>query len=725
MADKIQYSDLISPDVQLQLDQLTATITALVSELNKLDQATKKEEATTEDYSDTLRDQVEITEDLLKLTQDEIRLKDEIKNAKEQHEEAMKAENYEAEKSIVNIKKGEESLRKHNFVVKNATKLAIAQKGSMTELGLELAKNRMAYRELTKVERENIKVGGKLLKTIQKQDKAIKRLDSSIGNNQRNVGNYTGALSAMGGTFGMIGGRVTQVITVFTSLTAVMKGSAVATTLTSKAFKGLRIALISTGIGAIVVALGSLVAYLTDAASGTSQLAKALAPLKAIFSAVISLAKQFGEGIALMAQGKYKEGFEKITNAVANHGNEIKRHYAIQQNIAKLEEELHNQRRDSILQIQQLETEQRRLLAVAKDSEVGIQDRLAAQEEAAKIEGQIAEKRQSISALEIALLSQKSDLSEDSREDEIALQEARAAHSAIIEQQNKRMATYNAYLETLRVKSLAAAGALNILFNEMSQEDDQLILEDPYEAEAKLKREASEQMMEDDQNLMASTMERNFQDQLIAEEQLAAQERWAEFTIDMENKVANARLAAASSAIASIGAVAEAAGASAEVMKAIKIAETVINTYYSATAAYAALVGLGPAGPLLAVIGAAAAIAAGLANVATIMNTEIPTLAGGTDFLTGDSSGVDRIPIMADYGERIVPRDINRYLTGINNAELPGIVLMANHYQNGLLTIAERQLNTQQEMNKAMQRFAWVDHNGNVHFLNGNQVNYV
>ena len=46
----------------------------------------------------------------------------------------------------------------HNFVTKNATKLAIAQKGSMTELSLELAKNRMAYRELTKAERENAKV---------------------------------------------------------------------------------------------------------------------------------------------------------------------------------------------------------------------------------------------------------------------------------------------------------------------------------------------------------------------------------------------------------------------------------------------------------------------------------------------------------------------------------------------------------------------------------------
>ena len=60
----------------------------------------------------------------------------------------------------------------------------------MTELSLKLAENRKRYRELSREQRNNVKVGGQLLKTIQKQDQQIKKLDATLGNHQRNVGNY-------------------------------------------------------------------------------------------------------------------------------------------------------------------------------------------------------------------------------------------------------------------------------------------------------------------------------------------------------------------------------------------------------------------------------------------------------------------------------------------------------------------------------------------------------
>jgi hypothetical protein len=54
--------------------------------------------------------------------------------------------------------------------------------------------------------------------------------------------------------------------------------------------------------------------------------------------------------------------------------------------------------------------------------------------------------------------------------------------------------------------------------------------------------------------------------------------------------------------------------------KAFAVIQATIDTYKGATAAYASMAGLGPAGPALGAIAAAAAVAAGLANVKAIMS---------------------------------------------------------------------------------------------------------
>jgi len=281
MADEIKYSDIISPEVQAQLDQLAATVKALTAELEKLNKATAKEDATSENYNDTLRDQVEITDDLLRLTQDELVLKKQITKVQKQYDQAVEEGSINADEYGIALKKGKENLSKLGFELRNAAKLTNATKTSMTNLSLELGKNRMKYRDLTKAQRENRKEGGQLLKTIQKQDKAIKKLDAAIGNNQRNVGNYKSALSGLGsemGSFGMAANTVTKALG-FLKI----------------GFKSVKMALMSTGIGALVVAFGSLVTYFQSTHEGAVKLEKLLAPLKITFLVLKDLAADLGE----------------------------------------------------------------------------------------------------------------------------------------------------------------------------------------------------------------------------------------------------------------------------------------------------------------------------------------------------------------------------------------------------------------------------------------------
>lgn len=78
------------------------------------------------------------------------------------------------------------------------------------------------------------------------------------------------------------------------ALTASTEAQVVVTNASSASLKLFRIALISTGIGAIVVVLGSLIAFLTTTQSGIDKLTAVTAPLKAIFSALMGVLSELG-----------------------------------------------------------------------------------------------------------------------------------------------------------------------------------------------------------------------------------------------------------------------------------------------------------------------------------------------------------------------------------------------------------------------------------------------
>lgn len=80
-------------------------------------------------------------------------------------------------------------------------------------------------------------------------------------------------------------------------MTAAQKASTVASNALSAGLKVLRIALISTGIGAVVVAFGALVSYLTATQEGIDRLNRVLTPLKAVFSGMIATLQDLGKVI--------------------------------------------------------------------------------------------------------------------------------------------------------------------------------------------------------------------------------------------------------------------------------------------------------------------------------------------------------------------------------------------------------------------------------------------
>lgn len=187
--------------------------------------------------------------------------------------------------------------------------------GSIRELGTALAQNRRIYEDFTQAQRESAE-GKALLETIHAQDEAYRELQRSIGVTQVDVGNYRQAiLDALGdnqafgtsmngivNSFNNVRMNVIALSTPFVNFVqtgrlapAALNATAAATGNVSTGMKVLRGAIIATGIGALVVVLGSLIAYFTSTQEGIDKVNKVLTPLKVVFQTLIGVVQNFGK----------------------------------------------------------------------------------------------------------------------------------------------------------------------------------------------------------------------------------------------------------------------------------------------------------------------------------------------------------------------------------------------------------------------------------------------
>ena len=187
--------------------------------------------------------------------------------------------------------------------------------GSIRELGTALAQNRRIYEDFTQAQRESAE-GKALLETIHAQDEAYRELQRSIGVTQVDVGNYRQAIldalgdnqafgTSMNGIVNSFNNVRTNVIALSTPFVnfvqtgrlapAALNATAAATGNVSTGMKVLRGAIIATGIGALIVVLGSLIAYFTSTQEGINKVNKVLTPLKVVFQTLIGVVQNFGK----------------------------------------------------------------------------------------------------------------------------------------------------------------------------------------------------------------------------------------------------------------------------------------------------------------------------------------------------------------------------------------------------------------------------------------------
>lgn len=197
------------------------------------------------------------------------------------------------------------------------------------------------------------------------------------------------------------------------------------------AMKALRVALISTGIGAIVVALGSLAAYFTKSGEGADKLAVALAQIKSVINNVIDRAAILGKGLLQIVTGKFKEGWETMKSAVKGFGDEIKEDWKAAGELAKREDELYNKETKLIVSLEERRAKMEELRLKAKDLDLTETERQKALQDAMAIaqgmmNDEIALETERLNIMKEKLAVQAKDPTDEQLR-EIAEQEAKIA----------------------------------------------------------------------------------------------------------------------------------------------------------------------------------------------------------------------------------------------------------------------------------------------------------
>lgn len=267
---------------------------------------------------------------IAKLKEEEKALRNEMKESNEVTDEQRRnlVANKEAQKAY------SKQIQVLSKEVQNNVKLQDNQIGSLKNLRAELSNLTAAYDALSREERESAR-GREMKDKINAITTELKGAEEETQRFYRNVGNYAGSLGSIianqvpqAQNLTMIWHNVNNVLVDARKQMAVtvttFNAATTATARLSAGLKMLKIALVSTGIGAIVVALGSLVSYLTRTQKGVELARKAMAGISATIDVLLDRIAMLGSSIVSLFKGDFVDAANTAKAAFQGIGKEIK-----------------------------------------------------------------------------------------------------------------------------------------------------------------------------------------------------------------------------------------------------------------------------------------------------------------------------------------------------------------------------------------------------------------
>ena len=231
---------------------------------------------------------------------DVIALKENIEILKAQTKKAKEEQGeFSAEyvKYSAALKSAQGEVRTQENLIKNATSANVAAAGSIDQLRKQLSVVSVQWANLSKEERENEAIGGKLAKQKLELTNALKKEEKATGDTRRNVGNYKDALGS--------------------SVPAMGKAQA--------AIKGVGMAFkVMLGpLGLVIAAVVAITAYFQRSEEGQNKWTKAIAIAEVVLNNFLDVVSMIGEFL-VNAFTKPQETLDKFKGWIDSVGEFFK-----------------------------------------------------------------------------------------------------------------------------------------------------------------------------------------------------------------------------------------------------------------------------------------------------------------------------------------------------------------------------------------------------------------
>ena len=578
-------------------------------------------------------------------------------------------------KNAIKIKELNSEIRTNERVVMANTKAQQANQGSIEQLRAQLSQVTDQWTKLSKEERENTDAGQKLVAQKLKLTEELKRLEKQTGDTRRNVGNYSEGVKEALMQSGLFS-RQQQ------TLATVQKTVSTVTALATRSTNLFKVALASTGIGAIVIALGTLITYLTQTQKGMDIVKTATASLQAVFQVLIDRVLKFGEGIYKLFQQDFTGAIDSFKGAFKGIGQEIIQEATA---AAELEQKIIDiEKAEANLQVtrEKGRTQIKELNMIAEDTTKSDAERIAAAQKAIDIENDLLNQQLSLKREMLETIKAQNELGTSTEADLQKERDLQIEISRIERESLELKTTLNNKLNAITQQGVALREKAA---NDQAKADEEAKkkaekekeeLEKRIAEELKMELEAAERLAQEKinierQRLLDGEISVDTYNKRIAnmemealEARKAVLEQFGQDTIDINSEILAAQVANAQAQIETDKIAEETKrdqkektlqmaistlGEQTAAGKILSSAQAAINSYEAATLALATIP------PPLGQIQAALTVIQGLAQVAKINAIPIPKFATGVIGIDGPGTGTsDSITAKISAGESVM-----------------------------------------------------------------------
>ena len=308
------------------------------------------------------------------------------------------------------------------------------------------------------------------------------------------IGQTTKDTKALASEFRVMGVSLNDVKAGFRTVGATAKAS----------FATIKAGIMSTGIGALVIAVGSLVTFFTSTKRGADQLARAFNAISTVTSVLIDRISKVGEALTFVFSGEFIKAGNVLKGTFAGITEEITKEVAAMDKLKQRTQALRDTDMEFMVQKAKTRQEIEKARLIAEDETKSAKERLDNLKKALELEAETTEKEIELAKERMQIQKEEMALSENSAEDEQRLAQLQTEiiekETASVKMRRRVVTEVNALEREIRAEEKARHDEKMAEIDAMTKA---LVDAEVKRAEGKFERAARFAEIEKENNLLA------------------------------------------------------------------------------------------------------------------------------------------------------------------------------------------------------------------------------